>query len=76
MNGKLLKRIKGLESEIEELRSNLEVEEVKERELTPIELRDNCTPHCPHCYTFGHTHKKSCKFKDKGMAHHVTRKTN
>lgn len=29
------------------------------------------TVHCPICWTYGHVHRKDCKYSEAGMIHHV-----
>lgn len=40
---------------------------------TPEQMRGAGVAYCPECYTFGDTHRRDCKYKDKGMRYHVTR---
>ena len=42
--------------------------------LEASEMRAIGVPYCPVCYTFGHTHRKGCKYSSTGLDHHVTTK--
>ena len=39
--------------------------------LSPAEAREQGAAYCPRCYTFGHTHRADCAFRNDGMARHV-----
>lgn len=40
---------------------------------TPAELRKMGVPYCPDCFTFGHDHSKSCKYRGASTLFHVAR---
>ena len=37
----------------------------------PSQLRNEGRRYCPMCYTFGHSHRKDCLYKDSGMQYHI-----
>jgi hypothetical protein len=38
---------------------------------SPTQLRNEGRAYCPKCFTFGHSHRKGCRFEGEGMTHHT-----
>jgi hypothetical protein len=69
----------GCESEgsledLEEIVRRVNLTHSEEVDVSPVlvEPEDRSKfPRCPECWTNGHEHRKTCRYRDDGMVHHV-----